>query len=243
MTATYVYGLTYADVTPPNDLIGVDGAPVEVVTCGDLAALVSAAPTERPLGTRDDLLSHERVVDAVARTATVLPMRFGSVIERFGVVDELLAPHLEELGATLSELDGQVQYTVKGQYVREVVLREIVESDQEIAALNDKVRDEPEERVYQERVRLGELVVGELEELRHREGAVAHERLSALASSAIVRSSPDPEQMLDSAFLVPRQRAAEFEDAVERLASESTGRVRYRLGGPLAPYDFVAARE
>jgi hypothetical protein len=243
VSACYVYGLTRSDARLPDELAGVDGAPVELVAHGEVAALVSPVPTDRPLGNRDDLFAHERVVDAVARDNTVLPVRFGSVVRPEGVVDELLAPHTDELTAALAELDGQVQYTVKGRFVRETVLREVIESDPEIAELNARVRDQPEDELHQDRVRLGELVVGELEARRQAEGPPLHERLAGLATAASTRQSSDPEQVLDSAFLVPRQRSAEFEDAVERIAAEVSGRVAFSLGGPLAPYDFAGVRE
>lgn len=243
MSVSYVYGLTRSHARLPDDLTGVGGAPVGLIEHGELAALVSVAPTDRPLGSRDDLFAHEKVVDAVARRTTVLPVRFGSVVRSEGVVDELLAPHVAELTAALTELDGQVQYTVKGRYVREAVLREIVDGDPEISELNARVRDRPEAEVYQQRIRLGELVVGELDARRQAEGAQLHDRLAALATAAITRPSSDPEETLNSAFLVPRQRGAEFEDAVEKVAAQTAGRVTFTLGGPLAPYDFAGTRE
>jgi hypothetical protein len=239
--ACYVYGLVRADLSVPPDLTGLDGAPVELLTQEGLGALVSAAPTERPLGTRDDLFAHEQVVDTVAAVATVLPMRFGSVVERSAVMDELLAPHRDELVGSLDELDGHVQYTVKGRFQQDVVLREVILEDPEIARLRERVQGVPEEASYQDRLRLGELVVGALEDRGQREGRRMHEALSGLAAASVARPSGDPEQLLDSAFLVPRDRVEEFEQAVDRLGSETAGSVRFRLIGPLAPYDFVSA--
>ena len=241
MSATYVYGLVSAEIAVPTGLDGLDGAPVELVAHEGIAALVSSAPTDRPLGTREDLLAHERVVDTVAAEVTVLPMRFGSVVERPAVVDELLAPHVAELASALSELDGYVQYSVKGRYEREVVLRDVVLADPEIAELRERVQDVPEEASYQDRMRLGELVVAALEERARREGGRMYEELSAQAASAVTRQSADPEQVLDSAFLVARDQTHEFEHAVEQLGSELAGTGRVRLIGPLAPYDFVAS--
>jgi hypothetical protein len=241
VSPTYVYGLVRADLAVPAELAGLDGAPVELVAHEGLGALVSAAPTGRPLGTREDLFAHERVVDTVAADVTVLPMRFGSVIERPAVVDELLAPHLAELDAALADLDGHVQYSVKGRYEREVVLREVVVADPEIAELRERVHGVPEEASYQDRMRLGELVVGAIEERARREGGRMHEMLSAQAAASVARPSTDPEQVLDSAFLVPRDRLHEFELAVDQLGTDLAGTVRFRLIGPVAPYDFVAA--
>ena len=241
MTATYVYGLVNAEVAVPNGLGGLDGAPVELVAHEGIAALVSPAPTDRPLGTREDLLAHEKVVDTVAAEVTVLPMRFGSVVERPAVVDELLAPHVAELRSALSDLDGHVQYSVKGRYEREVVLRDVVMAEPEIAELRERVRGVSEEASYQDRMRLGELVVAALEERARREGGRMHVALSAQAASSVTRPSSDPELVLDSAFLVARDRTEEFEHAVDQLGAELAGTVRFRLLGPLAPYDFVAS--
>lgn len=241
MSPTYVYGLVRADLAVPAGLDGLGGAPVELVAHEGLGALVSAAPTGRPLGTREDLFAHERVVDTVAAEVTVLPMRFGSVIERPAVVDELLAPHLAELDAAIADLDGHVQYSVKGRYEREVVLREVVVADPEIAELRERVHGVPEEASYEDRMRLGELVVGAIEERARREGGRMHEMLSAQAVASVARPSSDPEQVLDSAFLVPRDRLHEFEHAVDQLGMDLAGTVRFRLIGPVAPYDFVAA--
>jgi hypothetical protein len=241
VSPTYVYGLVRADLAVPAGLDGLDGAPVELVAHEGLGALVSAAPTGRPLGTREDLFAHERVVDTVAAEVTVLPMRFGSVIERPAVVDELLAPHLAELDAAIADLDGHVQYSVKGRYEREVVLREVVVADPEIAELRERVHGVPEEASYEDRMRLGELVVGAIEERARREGGRMHEMLSAQAAASVARPSTDPEQVLDSAFLVPRDRLHEFEHAVDQLGTDLAGTVRFRLIGPVAPYDFVAA--
>ena len=48
-----------------------------------------------------------------------------------------------------------------------------------------------------------------------------------------------PEDVVNVAFLVERDRQEEFENAVEGVGEELVGRVRLRLLGPVAPYDFV----
>jgi hypothetical protein len=239
--AAYVYGVVPAGSELPDGLAGLDGARVELVERGQLAALVSDVPTDRPLGTRDDLLAHERVVDTVAASTTVLPMRFGAVLERAAVAEELLGENETELASAIDELDGRVQYTVKARYERDVVLREVIETDQEIAELRERTRDMPEDAAYQDRVRLGELVVRAIEDRAQRDCAAMHDRLAGLAVAAATHESSEPEEVLNSAFLVERDREREFDQAVDQLSAEYAGRVRFRLIGPLAPYDFVPA--
>ena len=116
-------------------------------------------PTDRPLGTRDDLIAHERVLDTVAERTAVLPMRFPAVVEEQGVVDELLAPNQDRFVEALARLDGLAQFTLKGRYEQDAVLREIAEADPKIMALRERVRELPEDASYYDRIRLGELVV------------------------------------------------------------------------------------
>jgi hypothetical protein len=240
MTATYVYGLVGADTDLPDDLKGLGpSGRVTTVTHGQVAAIVSDVPVDRPLGTRDDLLAHEAVVDTVAATTAVLPMRFPAVVEEKGVVEELLGPHHDRFVAVLGELEGRVQFTLKGRYEQEPVLRELIEGDPEIRALQEKVRDLPEDASYYDRVRLGELIVAGLEERRDDEAAQMLQRLEPLAAGTVANQPGQPDDVVNAAFLVERERAAEFESAVEDLGRDLAGRVRLRLLGPLAPYDFV----
>jgi hypothetical protein len=240
MSPTYVYGLVGADTKLPDDLTGLGpSGRVSTIAHGQVAAIVSDVPTDRPLGTRDDLLAHEAVVDTVAATAAVLPMRFPAVVEEKGVVEELLAPHHDHFVEVLGELEGRVQFTLKGRYEQDVVLQEVVEGDPEIRALQEKVRELPEDASYYDRVRLGELVVGALQERRDDEAAQMLRRLEPFAVQVVANQPGQPDDVVNAAFLVERERVQEFEDAVEDLGRDLAGRARLRLLGPLAPYDFV----
>jgi hypothetical protein len=244
MTATYVYGLVRADAHLPEDLTGLGlSGKVSTIVHGDVAALVSDVPMDRPLGTRDDLLAHEAVVDTVATSTAVLPMRFPAVVEEEGIVEELLSPHHDRFVAALGELEGRVQYTLKGRYEQDVVLREVLEEHPEVAELQAEIRDLPEDATYPQRLRLGELVVGALEERRDAEAARLVQRLEPYAVGVVSHHPGQPDDVVNTSFLVERGRAKEFEDAIEQLGADLHGRARLRLLGPLAPYDFVPADE
>jgi len=240
MTATYVYGLIRSDTPLPPELTGLGpSARVSTITHGQLAAIVSDLPEDRPLGTRDDLIAHEAVVDSVARVATVLPMRFPAVVEEHGVVDELLAPNHDHFLEVLRRLSGHVQFTLKARYEQEVVLRELLEEDDELRALQRQVRTLPEDAGYYERVRLGERIVAALEQRRDAEAAALLTRLEPVVASSGPSHPGTPEEVVNVALLVHRDEEQRFVDAVEELGAELHGRVRLRLLGPLAPYDFI----
>jgi Gas vesicle synthesis protein GvpL/GvpF len=238
----YVYGLIRAGTQIPDDLPGLGpSGRVSVVEHGDTAAIVSDIPLDRPLGTRNDLLAHEAVVDTVAANDAVVPMRFPAVTAEDAVVEELLAPNEEHFLTVLDELEGRVQFTLKGRYVEDSVLGEVLQGNAEIRALQDKISELPEDASYYDRVRLGELVVKVLEQQREGDGEQILSRLEPFAVSIVANQPGAPEDVVNAAFLVERDRLREFDDAVENVGEELDGRIKLRLLGPQAPYDFVPA--
>jgi hypothetical protein len=240
VSPTYVYGLISADAALAPELTGLGpSGRVSTIRHGRLAAVVSDLPTDRPLGTRDDLMSHEAVVDTLAATGTVIPMRFPAVVEESGVVDELLAPNHDRFVTMLAELEGRVQFTLKGNYDNDVVLPEVVEGDQEIRTMQQKVHELPEDAAYYDRIRLGELVVRALEQMRDRDAEQILGPLETTAIAVAPKPPAAPDEVINAAFLVDRRRSREFDAAVEQVGKDIHPRIRLRLLGPLAPYDFV----
>jgi len=237
---TYVYGLVKADTTVPDGLTGLGpSGQVSTIAHGRVAAIVSDLPTDRPLGVRGDLVAHETVLDTVAAQMAVVPMRFPAVVEEHAVVDELLAPNEEHFVTLLDDLEGRAQFTLTGRYEQDAVLREVLQGDEEIRGLHEKVRDLPEDAAYYDRVRLGELIVRALEQRREGEGADIIDRLEPFAVAVVTNQLAAPEDVVNVAFLVDRERQEEFENAVEDVGKDLVGRVRLRLLGPVAPYDFI----
>jgi hypothetical protein len=243
-TAWYVYGVVPATAPQPTDTVGVGSppAPVELVRHGRIAALVSEVDSAAPLGTPDDLRAHAHVLDSMAADSTpVLPFRFGGVVrDRQAVADELLGPRESSLVAAFDELGDLVQFTVRGSYRQDRMLREILQERPDIARLRERIKDVPPQAALDEQVRLGELVSQEIAIRRQEDGRVLVDELAPLATAA-VNGVPSDEQAVDASFLVHPAERGGFEAAAEDLARAWAERIDLRLLGPLAPYDFAAA--
>ncbi|MFC5753076.1 GvpL/GvpF family gas vesicle protein [Actinomadura rugatobispora] len=238
--AVYVYAIVPGDTEVPEGLSGTDGAGLSLVRHGDLAAVVSEVVTGRPFGAREDLLAHERVVETLAGETTVLPLRFGAVVRSAdAVTDELVAPHHDWFANVLADFAGRAEFIVVGTYVQDAVLREVLMEDPEAMRLRESVRRKPEDAGYYERVRLGELIVQGLEAKRQADGAALVEAIAPHAVAVTPRRPAGDEAAADVAFLVAEAERERFEQAVDDLGRRWAGRVRLRVIGPLAPYDFV----
>jgi Gas vesicle synthesis protein GvpL/GvpF len=239
--ACYVYGIVPATSSGlPEGVTGVDGAEIELVQRGDLAAAVGVIHVERPPGRRADLIAHHEVLDALAARGPVVPVQFGSVMrDRAEVVEDLLAPNEEHFAGLLEELTGRHQFNLRGSYLEEAVLAEVVAEDPEIAALRQRTRELPEDASYGERVRLGELVARAMEGKRAVDAQTVLDAVLPLCAAHRERPASGIDHVLDVALLVDDDQRNRFEETLEAVAEGVHERVRLRLVGPLAPYDFV----
>ncbi len=238
----YVYGIVPADVQPEDDATGIHDAPIEIVTHGDIAAVVSEIDPDQRLGTPADLQAHARILDGTSQVAPVLPLRFGAVVsDRDAVINELLAEHEDEFAAALNELEGFAQYLVRGRYVEEAIVREIVDENPKATSLLKSIRDQPEELSRDDRMALGEIIGHTLEAKRDADTGITLDALSPLTDTVTVREPTHDEDAVQIAVLLEVDRQGELEQTVGDLAARWDDRVTMRLVGPMAPYDFVVA--
>ncbi|MFD4990409.1 GvpL/GvpF family gas vesicle protein [Streptomyces sp. NPDC058374] len=236
--ATYIYAVTAADHPLRLDgLVGVGEPPCElrVVKSERHAAVVSDAPEELR-AKRRDLVAHQSVLERLMTEGSALPMRFGLV----GPDDDQVLAALEQEQDTyaqrLEELDGRLEYNLKVARDEESLLREILTESDEARRLRDHTRSHPE--AHGEKVALGELVSREIDA---RNDASA-ERIAELLAPAAERASdagPTKAHFLNVSYLVARDDAAAFSQAVHETAEKYGDDYTFTLNGPLPPYSFV----
>jgi hypothetical protein len=239
--AIYVYGVVLASDRTPIRAKGVgrEETGVRRISRDGIAALVSELSADALVAARD-LRAHWSVLEEAAARTTVLPVRFGTVMDsEEAVVDNFLAPNAERLAAVLAELDGKVQLSIKGFYDEELLLRQVLQETPQIARMRERVQALPEAASYYERIRLGELVAAEIDRHRTSDADLVLGRLAPLAVAAKAESPTTKDAALNTAFLVRRDRVDAFSDAVQQLAGELGDRVRIRYVGPLPPYSFA----
>ena len=235
----YVYGIFSDAERGQVSVAGVEDAEVRTVKHDGLAALVSDLEADA-LTAAKEVRAHWRVLEEASADATVLPVRFGTVMEGDDAVrEQLLAPNAERLTALLGELSGKVQLSVKADYEQEQLLRGVVAQSPQVAALRERLKGLPAEAGYYDRIRLGELVSSEIERRREEDRTLALQKLEPLAVSAREETPSGAEGAFNLAFLVDRDRIDPFSAAVQGLAEETGKRLRIRYLGPLPPYSFA----
>lgn len=241
-TAVYVYGILPGDIELEPGTTGVGDPPgeVRVVRNGDLAALVSDVDLDKPLGRPEDLYAHEDLLDSSAAGVAVLPLRFGAVISSDeAVAEELLGANHDEFASALEQLEGHAEYVVKGRYVEDAILREVLDEDPRAGQLRDQLKDADEDATRELRMQLGEIVSDAIDAKREADTRALGDAVADHVAASVVRSPTHDMDAVHVAFLVDLDSAQDLEETVDQLASDWSGRIELQLLGPLAAYDFV----
>jgi hypothetical protein len=225
----HLYCIRRAGEPAPEDaLAGLDGAAVRLVEVGAaLGAWVSALEA-RAVPTPERLRAHDDVVRAALRSATPLPVRFGTVLDDDADVWALLEARRADFDAALARVAGCVEMGVTV-YLGDAPAAQLPVEETAAAPASG--------REYLERRR----AALHAEQARRVEAEVLLERVASCFDAAlpVVRTLlPAPGVTGTVAHLVPRDRLAEYRGAVER-ASRALPDVRLARSGPWAPYSFV----
>lgn len=243
---TYVYGVFPGDIKLDTELTGVGEPPgkVRIVRGGDIAALVSDVPADGSIGSARDLAAHKDILDASASAVPVLPMRFGAVLaDDQAVADDLLAANHDAFAEALAELEGRVQYVVKGRYHERVLVREVLAENRDAARLREAIRQAGDRATDEARIRLGEMIDNAVAAKREQEARTLADRLDGHYEASVLREPRHERDAIYAALLVKISQSEELSQAIDDLAAEWRERMVLRLLGPMAAYDFVGMPE
>lgn len=234
----YVYGVVRGGSIGSPAVDGVADRPVETIERDGLAAVTSGLTEERFRVRRRDLHRHLGVLEAAFAETTIVPCAFGMVLQsREAVERELLDARREELLAMLDRLEGRAQLNITAVYDEETVLREVVESDAQIARLRRQSRALGSAG-HLVNINLGEAVASALAERREADASRIIGRLAAEADDLLVEEATAT-IVVRGSFLVQRDRAKRFDSALEALAASEAPRIRFESIGPLPPTAFA----
>jgi hypothetical protein len=236
-----------------------EGAHVEAVGRGALAAVVSAVPAEDygaesfesrlmtdAEWTAARAMRHERVVEHFAARATVVPLRFGTIYLRRERVERMLAEKESELESVLARLRGREEWGVNVYCDRARLKESIAEVSPRLRELAAQASRASPGQGYLLRKKIDALRDDETRAEIRRAAAEIESALAAVSEGSarlrVLKSEAGEhgETAAKLAFLVAREAFADFRSTAERLAEARLARgFRLELTGPWPAYNFV----
>jgi hypothetical protein len=222
--------------------IGGRGDEVYTVHHEGLAAVVSNTPLQVYDPTRENVFAHEQVNETVMRDFTVLPMAFGVMFRTEEDIVELMRGTSDALRDVLAKMEGKVEFGLKVNWDREQVIAEIERESEEIRNLKEQITSRAAGSTYFARMQLGRLVEQALSE---KSEAYVREIYAGLREAAVASRANKPigdKMIMNVAFLIERDREAEFDAKVKEIAARYEGKLSFKYTGPWPPYNFVHIR-
>lgn len=219
--------------------IGIGEREGEVVTIpyNDLSGVVSDVPIKKYAPTRENTITHERVIEEVMKDYTVLPVRFCTIAASAQEVRDVLRKRYHEFKKLLREMDNKVELGLKALWLNMgATFDEIVAERKDIKMLKDRASKRP---TRDNMIRVGELVKETLDEKKKREAAYFLEPLKKISADVRINNTFGDKMFLNTAFLVDGNREKEFDNEVETLKTEYGERARIIYVGPAPPFNFV----
>jgi hypothetical protein len=192
-------------------------------------------------------MRHEKVVEHFARRASVVPLRFGTIYLERESVGRMLDEKRGELGSIIERLRGREEWGLNVYSDRARLREEIVSLSPRLGELSAQAAQASPGQAYLLRKKIDSLRDAEARaETRRVAAAIERELAGAAAAAARLRVLKDEggeqgDLASKLAFLVERDRFAEFRAAAERLAREyESAGFKLELTGPWPPYNFAA---
>ncbi|HEY8022383.1 MAG TPA: GvpL/GvpF family gas vesicle protein [Thermoanaerobaculia bacterium] len=238
----YVYCIMQATAPLRFGPIGIGSEPAEVHTVNyqDIAAVVSDTPLEVYDPTRENVLAHERVNEAVMKRFTVIPMSFNTVFKTREDIVELLRTAYDAFRDVLGKMEDKLEFGLKIVWEPEIVIREIEKENENIRLLREQISSQ-KGSTYFARMQYGRLVDSLLQERSERLVAEIFQALSDVSVASRANKPIGDKMILNAAFLVPRDREADFDAKVKEVDARHAN-LKLKYTGPWPPYNFVNIR-
>jgi hypothetical protein len=240
----YIYCVIDSNQSRSFGPLGIGGRGDELYTVcfDDIGALVSDSPIKKYSVRRENMLAHEKAIEEVMKAHTVLPVRFGTIAEDEEdgrKVKRILEKEHDKFKALLNKMKGKKELNLKAIFNENVIYKHILEKYEDIRVLKEKVASHQSERTQFQLMQIGEMVEQALEREKEKYNDEILGILRPLADEVKVNDTYGELMIMNSAFLVQREKEPEFDSEVEGLADKYGAKIRFKYVGTLPPFNFV----
>jgi hypothetical protein len=236
----YFYGVLAANDRREFGPIGIGGRGDLVYTLPyqDTAAIISHSPIVKYPVTRENMLTHAKILDTAVEEGTVLPARFCTIAENEeAIVEKVLKPRYQGFVALLRK----IELRIRARWPKmDAIFAEIAEEDSDIKSLKAELLEEKNaQRKRAGMMQVGEMIQKDLEEKKRREAEELLEALTPLSLECRENEVYGDMNILNAAFLVLKEKEADFDNAVSDLEGKYGTRKQLKYTRSPVPYNFV----
>lgn len=233
----YLYGIIDFSDRITESIYGLEDSNAYNIPFCDIGAVVSEI--SRPIQdvVEDAVLEHEAVVEKLMKDFTVLPVRFGTIIDGRDNLLSMMHDYYKDFKDNLARLHNKIEFGIKviwpADKVKANIIKALKKNEQKILKLDSS----PTKRFMKEKFEEYEL---------SKEFGIKADRfikvmdifLSRFAAEKKLEKLKTKNLLLDAVYLVEKDSESDFREAFEHIKGGPPG-LKYLFSGPWPAYNFV----
>lgn len=235
----YVFSIIQSKKEVTFGSIGFGGCEVYTIHYKDLAAVVCDTD-KNGFSILKEGLTHQKVNEAIMERFMGIPFRFGMTPRDENDVKSFLSKYYVDFKKIFTKIEGKIETGLKAYFTEKFIEEKLNEfrNNSQIKALNEKILRNPRE-AYNLKIELGKLVADAISQEGKRIADEIYRTLSPFAVETRENETLANRMIVNAAFLVERQREAEFDQQVDLIGKKFEDQIQLKYVGPCPPYNFV----
>jgi len=238
----YVYCIV--DTAEPTALedVGLLGKPGLIVGHKDIGAVVSIVPYAEIEANIDNILAHQRMVEASRKIGTTLPVKFGTIFRKEDGVTTLLSASYDDYRKKLTKLEGMDEFGVKVLFNKAGLAKvksAVEQTSPEVVKMRRSLAKAGEGKSYFTKLKMNEAIRSEAYRKMDELSRQIHDDLVLNSQGNSILKAEHEQIVLNAAYLVRREEGNAFLARAGRLGKEFAEKgLLVHSSGPWAPYSF-----
>ncbi len=242
----YIYGIIAASGAQDFGNIGIgnEATPVQTIAFQDVAAVVSRSPfmvydTLAKDTIVKDLVTHQFVLEKVMQMFTVIPVKFGTMVETDDEVTRFLSKGYPLLSAELSKQAAKIELDVVANWELSNILPTIYRHNEQVQKKQSAIAQQGKAVSVAERVELGKLIEQALTTTKAEYQQLITQTLQEITLEICLHDMADEHMIFNGAFLLEKKNAQRFNQLIDDLDRKLENTINFRIVGPLPAYSFA----
>jgi hypothetical protein len=241
----YIYGIIKTSDTQEFGNIGIgdEGTPVQTLVFKDLAAVISRCPfvlydSQAKEKIVKDLVIHQFVLERVMEGFTVIPVKFGTMVETADDAIKFLTEGYSLLSNELYKKEKKIELDVVASWDLSKILPTIYRSNDQIHIQQREIAQQGNKASLEEKIALGKLIEQALITTKADYHQMILQTLNTITKGTCLHDLADEQMIFNGAFLLEKKDEETFHQILNNLDQKLENTVNFRVVGPLPPYSF-----
>jgi hypothetical protein len=191
---------------------------------------------------------HEKVIEGIMKNAGVIPFKFGTLFNTEQNLKIMLKEHTKEFKDTLKFLEAKEEWGVKIYCCLEKLKEDLLQEDESLLDIDKEINSSSPGKAFILKKKKEELLSAVVNQKLNEYGQESFERLNQHSIRSCINkllpkevTERKEEMILNSAFLVDKDKVREFVNAVDSLKAKYNDKgLNFDCTGPWPAYNFCS---